>query len=833
MHMKSPIKEFGAVYQGIYKSEKMPVLVYCDPGIDDAVMLGQILRNDKVNILAIVCCAGNTSIEMTLKNTLKLCELANRTDIKVFRGSEKPLGAEHKKGMVVHDGKAVYGEGGLGGVKLADPTMKAQSIDPIEYAAAVIRSSSENVTIISTGVLTDVYLTVAAVKKHGKEYLKKIASISMMAGVFDIHNHSNVPFGAEKKWSEFNVYFDPDATEKLFKLCEQNDIKIFMSPLELTHTVRFSRTEVDLLYALEDNPMARLMGDLLISVPEHYVRKFGSNNPSQPAHDLNASMCLLYPDLYQGEWISVECQDSDGDYPGLMSVKDNGRENVFKLLMPQERIPRFFQNYAADLTVYRSTNDKNSHPLTKQLCAVFDKTKKIVADIDILVSGESEEIRSNINKVFLDAQKMISDLIERSKKLIDSSPSELILDCFVKNLIMAKTMFDSFLQTYLSRVDFANDAIWQSVCAGIAQYCALLLNARNQIKPPEKKEKGSSRNNDSLIRDQQCLFQAKTGTSSDLLEMQSKFSDLLSSVVAYARRKGLAFPKVFISYAWPVLNEKDESIYHEEWVQPFLLDYCKHLEASGVITYLDIKDSRMGFQTAEHMDRIPTCSHVVLIGTQSLADKELSKNCMVHTELNLIRDARKSGKPSVIPFLLSGEYDISFPKDFIRYTAIGSFRDQGYLAHLKSIIKFLYLGNRDSEEYENLWRPFMEKYQHLFMPIKRKNNEESSHLTKSLSVSSPSQSYGEIQARLSEDPKPTHASAPSVAASAPQRAGVVFNIKKVSGTAIVANQVTVNHSGNKAAENPRQSPPRSATVDFNLTEVADSAIVANEVNINK
>lgn len=797
MHVKSHISEFGAVHRGIYQSDKMPVIVYCDPGIHDAVILAQILRNDKVNILGIVCCAGNTAIEMTLKNTLRLCELANREDIKVFRGSEKPLAAELKKGIIIHGGKAVYGESGLGGLKLADPAMRSQSIDPIVYAADVIRSSSENVTIISTGVLTDVYLTVAALKKHGKECLKKIASNSMMAGVFDIHNHSNVPFGAEKKRSQFNVYFDPDASEKLFKLCEQNDIKVFMSPLELTHTVRFSRTEVDFLYALEDNPMARLMRDLLINVPEH----------SQPAHDLNATMCLLYPDLYQCEWVSVECQDSDGDHPGLMTVKDSSRKNVLRLLIPQDRIPKFFENYATDLAVYLSQHDKNSQPLTRLITSVFDKANKIVTDIVVLIIAESEENRKNIKQVFLDAKKIISDLIERSTKLIDSRPSEIILDSFEKNLIIAKTMLDSFVHTFLSRVDFTNDAIRQSVEAGIEQFSGLLFNARNQIKLPEKKDKFSSKNNDSVIRDQQCLFQCKALVPNDILEMQRKFLQLLNSIVAYDRRKRFAFPKVFISYAWPVLNEKDESIYHEEWIQPFLLDYCKHLEASVVTTYLDIKDSRMGFQTTEHMDRITACSHVILIGTQSLVDKELCKNCMVHTELNLIRDARKSGKPSVIPFLLSGEYDISFPKDFIRYTAIRSFRDQGYLAHLKSIIKYLYLAHRDSDEYENLWQLFLEKYQHLFMPIKRKNFGDSSNQTNSLNKSSPLQSYRAIQTKLSEQPQSTQE-------SAPQRAGVIFNVKKANDTATVAYQATVNHGGYNIAENPRQTPIRDDNVDF-------------------
>lgn len=122
----------------------------------------------------------------------------------------------------------------------------------------------------------------------------------------------------------------------------------------------------------------------------------------------------------------------------------------------------------------------------------------------------------------------------------------------------------------------------------------------------------------------------------------------------------------------------------------------------------------MGSSPAAHMAHIRKCSHVILVGTLSLAEKELGKGHMVQTELNYIREAIRIGKQNkIISLLLSGDYETAFPVDFLRYTTIEAFRDMGYLRCLQALIKYL-LELEGSVEYDLLWQQFNKKHLHCF-----------------------------------------------------------------------------------------------------------------------
>ena len=57
---------------------KRKIIIDCDPGHDDAVaILLAIASPQEVDVLGITCVAGNVPIELTTKNALRVCELAN------------------------------------------------------------------------------------------------------------------------------------------------------------------------------------------------------------------------------------------------------------------------------------------------------------------------------------------------------------------------------------------------------------------------------------------------------------------------------------------------------------------------------------------------------------------------------------------------------------------------------------------------------------------------------------------------------------------------------------------------------------------------------------
>ena len=73
---------------------KKKIILDCDPGHDDAVAIMLAAASDKIEILGITCVAGNTTLENTKLNALKICSLIGKTDIPIFAGSNKPNNAE-------------------------------------------------------------------------------------------------------------------------------------------------------------------------------------------------------------------------------------------------------------------------------------------------------------------------------------------------------------------------------------------------------------------------------------------------------------------------------------------------------------------------------------------------------------------------------------------------------------------------------------------------------------------------------------------------------------------------------------------------------------------
>ena len=68
-----------------------PIIIDTDPGQDDAIAILLALASPELDVLAITTVAGNVPQPLVTLNSLRLLELAGRTDIPVFQGCERPL----------------------------------------------------------------------------------------------------------------------------------------------------------------------------------------------------------------------------------------------------------------------------------------------------------------------------------------------------------------------------------------------------------------------------------------------------------------------------------------------------------------------------------------------------------------------------------------------------------------------------------------------------------------------------------------------------------------------------------------------------------------------
>ena len=63
-------------------AEKLRMIIDCDPGVDDAVAIMMALSQPSVDLQAVTCVAGNTSIDNVLRNALSVLRACDRIDVR-------------------------------------------------------------------------------------------------------------------------------------------------------------------------------------------------------------------------------------------------------------------------------------------------------------------------------------------------------------------------------------------------------------------------------------------------------------------------------------------------------------------------------------------------------------------------------------------------------------------------------------------------------------------------------------------------------------------------------------------------------------------------------
>src|SRR5438874_13717911 len=72
-------------------SQRVPLIIDCDTGIDDSLALLYACASEEAEILAVTCCSGNVEATQVVENTLAVLELAGRGDVEVAVGRTIPI----------------------------------------------------------------------------------------------------------------------------------------------------------------------------------------------------------------------------------------------------------------------------------------------------------------------------------------------------------------------------------------------------------------------------------------------------------------------------------------------------------------------------------------------------------------------------------------------------------------------------------------------------------------------------------------------------------------------------------------------------------------------
>jgi len=261
---------------------KIPVIMDCDPGHDDAIALILAHASDKIDIKAVTTTAGNQTIEKTTLNALKIMTFLE-ANVPVGMGCSKPLFRD----LII--APEVHGETGLDGPVLPEEVYNKSELHAVELMAKTIKECKDKITIVPTGALTNVALLLLTYP----ELKNRIERISLMGGACWGGNWTPS--------AEFNILVDPEAAQIVF----QSGIPIIMSGLDVTHKALIKK---------EDTERFRNIGTkagVLVAELLDFFAKFHdetSDFDGSPLHDPCAVAWLIDPTLFTTKMCHVDIE---------------------------------------------------------------------------------------------------------------------------------------------------------------------------------------------------------------------------------------------------------------------------------------------------------------------------------------------------------------------------------------------------------------------------------------------------------------------------------------------------------------------------------------------
>ena len=274
------------------------IIIDTDPGQDDAFAILLALASPELDVLGVTAVAGNVPLTFTEKNSRIICELAGKTQTRVYAGCDRPM----KRKLVTAE--YVHGQTGLNGPQLADPTMALQPEHAVDFIIETLRREpAHTVTLCPLGPLTNI----ATAFERAPDIVGRVQQIVLMGGAyFEVGNITPA--------AEFNIYVDPEAAEIVFK----SGVPLVVMPLDVTHKALTNRARVEAFRALGTEP-GRMVAEWTDFFERFDMAKYGSEGA--PLHDPCVIAYLIRPDLFAGRHINVEIE-TGSDLTLGMTVAD-------------------------------------------------------------------------------------------------------------------------------------------------------------------------------------------------------------------------------------------------------------------------------------------------------------------------------------------------------------------------------------------------------------------------------------------------------------------------------------------------------------------------------
>lgn len=264
------------------------LLIDTDPGIDDAVAIALALAVPEVEVIGISTVGGNTGLQHTTRNALRLLEFLGRTDIPVASGFDTP----YKRPKKLEAATAVHGTDGFAGVDLPEPTTQVVSTNSSDFLAQKIRESKNPVTLVAIGPLTNI----AHLVDEHPDVIDLVDRFVIMGGA--------ARGGNVTPCAEFNIWHDPEAAQRVFA----SGLEVVMVGLDATHK---TKTYEQLWNWLDEAGIfGSVFKTMLDAYTDFYNSFYGERMTHQ--HDALAVAEAIWPGLMElsPAFVDVECESN-------------------------------------------------------------------------------------------------------------------------------------------------------------------------------------------------------------------------------------------------------------------------------------------------------------------------------------------------------------------------------------------------------------------------------------------------------------------------------------------------------------------------------------------
>lgn len=260
---------------------KLPILIDCDTGTDDAIAIVAALFSDEVDVKAFTTVDGNVALKYTCRNTLDLVRYLG-FDTKVA------VGAPHAIiGNKTEDADVTHGKQGLGTLTLPHTDSPFYEKTAVETIYETAKECGGELVLVPVGPLTNIALALMA-HPDLKDMIKKIV---LMGGAIWGGNSTTT--------AEFNIWVDPEAAHIVFS----SGVPVTMVGLDVTTKACLDQTDIDFMRGLGTKA-----GDFTANMLDFMMERVKEGGEDLLMHDALALAVAVKPELVKcGEYF-VDCE---------------------------------------------------------------------------------------------------------------------------------------------------------------------------------------------------------------------------------------------------------------------------------------------------------------------------------------------------------------------------------------------------------------------------------------------------------------------------------------------------------------------------------------------